>query len=80
MGKMANWKEFNRWEDEYHRKTLPRLTVRASFQRFCELMKFSDQLIRAGQNYKYLRDPKTNPHLRDLIEYKRQLNKAKGKC
>ena len=77
---MADLKAFNRWEDEYRRMALPRLTVRESFQQFCELMQFADQLARAGKNYKYLRDPKTNPHLRNLIKYKRTLNKAKGKC
>jgi len=77
---MADWKAFNAWESEYRRRALPKLTIAESFRRFCELMEFSDRLARAGKNYKYLRDPKTNPHLRDLVKYKRQLNKAKGRC
>ena len=80
MGKMANWKEFNRWEDERQREELPKLTVEESFRQFCELWKFSMLLARAGDNHEYLSNVATNPHLQELVAWKQMLEKAKGIC
>jgi hypothetical protein len=77
---MADWKKFNEWEEENRRRTLPKLTVKESFRQFCEVWEFSMTLAQAGLNFEYLRNLETDPHLKHLIEFKRTLEKARGKC
>jgi hypothetical protein len=78
--RLIAWENFNHWEDESRHLTLAELTPEESIRQFFELYELAWTLANAGPNVEYLKNVETNPHLRDLIEWKRTVEKARGKC